>query len=55
MHPELTYAEVEHEGRGLIVAEALVERVFGEGAEPVRRRYAVAELVGLRYQPPLDS
>jgi isoleucyl-tRNA synthetase len=53
IHPELTYAEVEQEGRGLIVADALVETIFGEGAT-VRRRYAANELVGLRYQRPLE-
>ena len=53
INPELTYAEVEHEGRGLIVAEALVERVFGEGAE-VRRTWSADELIGRRYRRPLD-
>jgi isoleucyl-tRNA synthetase len=53
IHPDLVYAEVEHEGRGLIVAEALVEALFGEGAR-VRRRYAAADLVGARYRRPFD-
>ncbi|HUG40463.1 MAG TPA: isoleucine--tRNA ligase [Longimicrobiales bacterium] len=53
VNPALTYAEVEHEGRGLIVAEALVERVFGEDAR-VRRTWPAAELIGLRYRRPLD-
>ncbi len=53
VHPELTYAEVEHDGLRLIVADALVETVFGEGVEPVRRLPA-SELVGLRYARPLD-
>ncbi len=53
INPELEYAEVEHEGRGLILASALVERVFGEGAT-VRRRYAASDLLGLRYRRPLD-
>jgi isoleucyl-tRNA synthetase len=53
VHPELTYAEVEHTGRGLIVAESLVEEIFGEDAT-VRRRWPAGELLGLRYRPPLD-
>jgi isoleucyl-tRNA synthetase len=53
VHPELAYAEVEYEGRGLIVAESLVAPIFGEEAV-VRRRYGPGELVGARYQRPLD-
>jgi isoleucyl-tRNA synthetase len=53
IHPALIYAEVEHEGTRVIVADALVEAVFGEGTEPVRRLPA-SELVGLRYRRPLD-
>lgn len=53
IHPEMTYAEVAHDGRRLIVADALVERVFGEDAEVVRRLPA-SELVGLRYRRPFD-
>jgi isoleucyl-tRNA synthetase len=53
IHPSLTYAEVEHRGRGLILAEAMVPALFGEDAV-VRRRYAADELIGLRYQRPLD-
>ncbi len=53
IHPGLTYAEVEHEGRGLIVAEDLVSTLFGDEAV-VRRRYRASELLGLRYQPALD-
>ena len=53
IHPDLTYAEVDHDGRGLIVAEALVERVFGENAT-VRRQWAADELIGRRYHRPLD-
>jgi isoleucyl-tRNA synthetase len=53
VHPDLAYVEVEHEGRGLIVAEALVESVFGEDAV-IRRRYGSGDLVGLRYRRPFD-
>ncbi|HEY8470682.1 MAG TPA: isoleucine--tRNA ligase [Longimicrobiales bacterium] len=53
VHPELSYVEVERDGRRLIVAEPRVEAVFGTGAV-VRRRYAAAELIGTRYQRPFD-
>jgi isoleucyl-tRNA synthetase len=53
VHPYLEYVEVAWQGRGLIVAEARVEAVFGEGAE-VRRRYRADELVGRRYQRPFE-
>ncbi len=53
VHPAMTYAEVAHDGRRLIVADALVERVFGEDAEVVRRVPA-SDLVGLRYRRPFD-
>jgi hypothetical protein len=53
VHPDLGYAEVEHEGAGLIVAEALVAPLFGEDAN-VRRRYSGGELIGLRYRRPFD-
>jgi isoleucyl-tRNA synthetase len=51
VNPEVAYAAVEHEGETLILAEALVERVLGEGARVVRR-IAAEELVGRRYEPP---
>jgi isoleucyl-tRNA synthetase len=53
VHPGLNYVEVHHEGRRLIVAEALVEAIFGEGAE-VGAHYRGADLAGMRYQRPLD-
>jgi len=53
VHPELTYAEVAHEGRGLIVAEGRVEHYFGEDAE-VARTYRGSELAGLHYRRPLE-
>jgi isoleucyl-tRNA synthetase len=49
----LTYVEVAREGRRLIVAEALVERIFPEGAV-VAARHRGDALVGLRYRRPLD-
>jgi isoleucyl-tRNA synthetase len=48
--PDLTYAKTED---GYILAEALVERVLGEGAK-VAERLKGSELVGLRYEPPFD-
>ncbi len=53
VHPELTYAEVERDGRRLLVAEAQVEEIFGEGAE-IRARHRGADLAGLSYRRPLD-
>ncbi|NIP81080.1 MAG: class I tRNA ligase family protein, partial [Gemmatimonadetes bacterium] len=53
IHPALEYAEVERDGRRLIVAAALVEHVFGEDARVVTR-HGPGELVGLRYRRPFD-
>ncbi|MCH1571474.1 MAG: isoleucine--tRNA ligase, partial [Longimicrobiales bacterium] len=53
VHPGLTYAEVEQDGRRYIVAEARVEAIFGEETV-VARTYAGSELVGWRYRRPLD-
>ncbi len=50
---DLAYAEVEWEGRRLVLAEARVAALFGEDAE-IRRRYAGTELEGVRYRRPLD-
>jgi isoleucyl-tRNA synthetase len=53
IHPELVYAEVEHEGRLLILAEARVPAVFGAEARVVGR-YRAADLIGKRYLRPFD-
>jgi isoleucyl-tRNA synthetase len=53
VNPDLVYAEVEHEGRRLILAEGRVEPLFGAEAK-VLRRYPAAELVGQRYRRPFD-
>ncbi|MGH7482852.1 MAG: isoleucine--tRNA ligase, partial [Longimicrobiales bacterium] len=53
VHPDLTYAEVAHEGKRYILAEPTVAAVFGEDAEIVDRP-AASELVGLRYRRPFD-
>ena len=46
--PELTYVRT---AGGEVLAEALVERVLGEGAE-IADRFTGAEMVGARYEPP---
>jgi isoleucyl-tRNA synthetase len=52
VNPELTYVRArDGDGRIEIVAEALVERVLGAGAEVVGR-FSGAELVGTAYEPP---
>ncbi|MEX2471652.1 MAG: isoleucine--tRNA ligase [Gemmatimonadota bacterium] len=53
VHPELTYAEVERDGRRYILALDRVEALFGEDAE-VARSYPGSELAGIRYRRPLD-
>ncbi len=50
--PEVTYARVRHDGETLIVAEALVERVFGADVEIVGRVRG-SELVGRHYLGPV--
>jgi isoleucyl-tRNA synthetase len=50
--PELTYVRARAgDGPVQVVAEALVERVFGEGAE-ILDRFPGAQLEGARYEPP---
>ncbi len=51
VHPDVDYARVRVGGETLIVAEALVERVLGEGAE-VEGTVKGAELAGTAYEPP---
>jgi len=48
--PELTYVRTADD---FIVAEALAEKIFGEGVE-IAERFPGADLVGLRYEPPFD-
>jgi len=50
---DLDYAEVVWKGRRLVLAEARVAALLGEGAE-VLRRHKGADLVGQRYRRPLD-
>lgn len=51
INPAVTYAVVEAGGERLVMAEALVEKVMGEGAVVAERRSA-ADLVGVHYDPP---
>ncbi len=50
--PEVTYVRARVEGEVLILAEPLVERVLGEGAEIVDR-FPGSDLVGRRYSGPV--
>ena len=50
--PDVTYAKVRAGGETLILAEPLVERVLGEGAEIVER-VTGRDLVGRRYEGPV--
>jgi isoleucyl-tRNA synthetase len=52
--PELTYVRARTDGGTVILAEALVDRVLGEGNAQILERFPGAELVGVRYQPPFD-
>jgi len=51
--PDLTYVRARHDGTRFVLAEALVERVLGEGVEIIDR-FPGRELVGARYEPPFD-
>jgi isoleucyl-tRNA synthetase len=53
VHPDLTYVDVQHEGRRLVFAEERLEDVLGDGVE-VLHRYGGAELVGTRYARALE-
>lgn len=53
VNPELAYAEVEHDGEIVVVAESRVESLFGEDARVVGRARG-SSLVGVRYGRPLD-
>ena len=50
--PEVTYVKARVDGRDLILAEPLVEKVLGEGVEIVDRLPGT-ELVGRRYKGPV--
>jgi isoleucyl-tRNA synthetase len=49
--PDVTYVRARYEGETLILAEALAERVLGEGVE-IESRVKGSELAGIAYEPP---
>jgi isoleucyl-tRNA synthetase len=49
--PEVTYVRARAGGDRLLLAEPLVERVLGEGAQ-IEERMPGSALLGLRYEPP---
>ena len=51
--PELTYARVRFGDGVVVVAEALAEKVLGEGADSIAT-FPGAEMVGAAYEPPFD-
>src|SRR5205823_5247012 len=53
VHPDISYVRARVGDEVLIVAEALVERVLGEGVE-VEARMPGSELVGIAYEPPFS-
>ena len=53
VHPELEYAEVEHEGRRYVLAAARVPALFGEEARATRT-FGAGEILGARYRRPFD-
>jgi isoleucyl-tRNA synthetase len=53
VNPELQYAEVEWEGRRLVLVADRVAALFG-AETPVVRTFPAAEIVGLRYRRPFD-
>ncbi|HEX8671281.1 MAG TPA: class I tRNA ligase family protein, partial [Longimicrobium sp.] len=53
VNPELEYAEVDWEGRTLVLVAARVPALFGAEAN-VLRTFPASEIVGLRYKRPFD-
>ena len=53
IHPDLTYVEVEHKGRGLVLAESRARAIFGDDVA-IKRTYRALDLVGQRYERPFD-
>ena len=54
MSPDATYVSVEHEGEKLVLAEALVEKVFGEPKE-VLQKHKGSDFLKRRYLPLFDT
>ena len=53
MHPKADYVMVEHEGEKLVLAEALMQKVFGEDKE-VLKRFKGADFLKRKYTPLFD-
>ncbi len=53
VHPDLTYVDVQYEGRRLVLAEERLDAVLAEGVE-VLQRFKGSELAGTRYARPLE-
>ncbi len=55
VNPTETYARFDYEGRTVIMGDALIEKVLGEGAEISNKiTFPGIELKGLRYEPLFD-
>ncbi|MDD5427134.1 MAG: isoleucine--tRNA ligase [candidate division Zixibacteria bacterium] len=53
MKPDATYVMVEHEGEKLVLAEALIPKVFGENKE-IRSRFTGKDFLKRKYVPIFD-
>jgi isoleucyl-tRNA synthetase len=53
VHPDVDYVRARVDGEVLIVAEALVGKVLGEGAQ-IESRMKGSELAGIAYEPPFS-
>ena len=55
VNPHETYARFDFEGRTIIMGDALIEKVLGEGAVVTNKiTFPGEELIGLRYEPLFD-
>ena len=53
VHPDLTYVQVDHKGRKLVLVDSRARAIFGEDVA-IERTYKASELVGQRYTRPFD-
>ena len=55
VNPDETYAKFDYDGRTVIMGDALIEKVLGEGVEVQNKTtFPGSELKGLRYEPLFD-
>ncbi len=55
VNPDETYAKFDYDGRTVIMGDALIEKVLGEGVEVANKTtFPGSELKGLRYEPLFD-